>query len=74
MFSLAPGVGQCGLGIGAEPSDSFQLLMDWVENDETPEVMLASGEVGQKNLCLFPRKLTYTGQGEHDDASIWTCT
>ncbi|KAL2686962.1 hypothetical protein Neosp_004509 [[Neocosmospora] mangrovei] len=72
-FFLAPGVDHCGLGIGAEPTDPLQQLMDWVENGTAPEVMPATGEVGQRNLCLFPKKLRYTGDGDHADASSWAC-
>ncbi|KAM5343610.1 hypothetical protein ACJ41O_012147 [Fusarium nematophilum] len=70
---LAPGVDHCSLGIGAEPSEPLQLLMDWVEKGEAPEVMPASGRVGERNLCLYPKKLVYAGEGDLADASSWTC-
>ncbi|KAI2631583.1 feruloyl esterase B [Hypomontagnella submonticulosa] len=73
---LAPGVDHCAAGqsgIGAQPSDPFSLLVNWVENGVAPDVMPAKSKIGKRNLCLFPKELVYTGKGNLTEASSWTC-
>ncbi|KAI0379500.1 feruloyl esterase B [Hypomontagnella monticulosa] len=73
---LAPGVDHCALGvggIGAQPSDPFSQLVNWVENGVAPEVMPAKSGIGERNLCPFPKDLVYTGKGNLTQASSWTC-
>ncbi|KAI1396498.1 feruloyl esterase B [Hypoxylon fuscum] len=71
---LAPGVDHCVGGNGAQPSDPFSLLMNWVENGTAPEMIPAKGDVGARNLCLYPKDLIYSGQGDLAQASSWICT
>ncbi|KAI1374930.1 feruloyl esterase B [Hypoxylon crocopeplum] len=70
---MAPGVQHCGGGIGAQPIDPLSLLVDWVEKDKAPKVMPASGDIGTRNLCLFPKNLIYSGKGDLANASSWIC-
>ncbi|ETS86271.1 hypothetical protein PFICI_00099 [Pestalotiopsis fici W106-1] len=71
---MAPGVGHCGRGYGAIPVDPFDALVAWVENGTVPETLAASGANFTRNLCSYPLSLTYTGDGDIDDAESWTCT
>jgi pimeloyl-ACP methyl ester carboxylesterase len=72
-FFAAPGVRHCRGGQGAVPTRDLQQLVEWVEEGKAPERLEASGVVGDRELCLWPGKLTYTGQGDLADASSWTC-
>lgn len=72
-FFEAPGVRHCRGGQGAVPTRDLQQLVDWVENDNAPETLEASGVVGDRELCLWPGLLTYTGDGDLAEASSWTC-
>lgn len=70
---LAPGVGHCGGGYGAEPIDPFNVLVNWVENGIVPDTLPASGNGLTRNLCLYPKELQYTGSGNISSAESWTC-
>jgi hypothetical protein len=60
---LAPGVGHCGGGTGATPTDPFDVLVAWVENGTVPETSPASGNGITRDLCPFPQELQYSGSG-----------
>ena len=70
---MAPGVGHCGGGTGATPTDPFDALVAWVENGTTPDTLAASGNGITRNLCLYPLELEYSGSGDLSDADSWTC-
>ncbi|KAI0159982.1 feruloyl esterase B [Hypoxylon sp. FL1284] len=71
---LAPGVDHCQFnGTGAQPSDPFSQLIDWVEKGVAPDVMPATGPSGDRNLCPFPKSLIYSGEGDLKKASSWKC-
>ncbi|KAF3016113.1 hypothetical protein E8E14_003281 [Neopestalotiopsis sp. 37M] len=70
---LAPGVGHCGGGYGAEPDDAFGALMAWVENGTVPETLPASGNGLTRDLCSYPGELHYIGTGDINAAESWTC-
>ncbi|KAK9415288.1 putative Carboxylic ester hydrolase [Seiridium unicorne] len=70
---LAPGVGHCGGGYGAEPVDPFDVLISWVEDGTVPDILAASGNGLTRNLCLYPKELQYTGAGNISSAESWTC-
>ena len=74
---LAPGVEHCGGGTGPIPK-SLQALVDWVENEEAPEILEAEttgahGEPVTRDLCAFPGKSKYMGVGDAGRASSWSC-
>ncbi|KAI8931793.1 hypothetical protein NX059_011430 [Plenodomus lindquistii] len=75
---LAPGVGHCGGGIGAQLKRPLEALVDWVENDTPPETLEAEmfdakGELVTKDLCAWPAKSKYMGIGSAKRASSWSC-
>ncbi|HEV2087829.1 MAG TPA: tannase/feruloyl esterase family alpha/beta hydrolase, partial [Cryptosporangiaceae bacterium] len=75
---LAPGVGHCRGGVGPNPVDLFDELVEWVEDGDAPEALTASlvedGEVVRtRPLCTYPDTARYTGKGSTDEAASFLC-
>jgi pimeloyl-ACP methyl ester carboxylesterase len=75
---LAPGVGHCGLGVGAVPKDPLESLLGWVERGEPPETLTSEssnqeGELVTRELCRYPGTPRYLGIGDMNRASSWGC-
>ncbi|KAI0125613.1 feruloyl esterase B [Xylariales sp. AK1849] len=70
---LAPGVGHCGDGDGATPTDPFDLLVSWVENGTAPDTLPASGNGITRDLCLYPQELQFSDSGNISLAENWNC-
>jgi len=75
---MAPGVAHCGGGAGPNVFDLFGALVNWVENDQAPERIIASRVEGgavvrTRPLCPFPAVATYMGSGSTNDASNFAC-
>jgi feruloyl esterase len=74
---LAPGMGHCAGGPGPNTWDKLPALVDWVENGNAPDSILAThssnGEVdNERLLCPFPQQAAYTGPaGGQDDPANW---
>ncbi len=74
---LVPGMGHCGGG--TLTPDSFDLLtplMNWVERGVAPDAVVATrnGEPRlSRPLCSYPRYAFYSGKGNSNDASSFTC-
>jgi feruloyl esterase len=76
---LAPGVGHCRGGAGAQPADPLAALVDWVENGKAPTIL--DGERLDENgvatatrpICPYPTVARWTGQGDPDDGATYTC-
>lgn len=73
----APGVEHCYLGVGPFPGESFQALVRWVEDGESPEVLPArseatDGTVRRRNLCPWPLEALYKG-GDPAMAESFEC-
>ena len=63
---MAPGMGHCGGGNGPNSWDKLLPLVDWVENGNAPEQLIAThssdGEIdNERPLCVAPRQARYTG-------------
>lgn len=76
----APGVGHCGGGVGPQPQNLFGALVDWVENGNAPETILATTTAGtppvvtrSRPLCPYPQTAIYNGSGSTDDAANFHC-
>lgn len=75
-FFEAPGVQHCGGGSGAQPSNMFNYLVDWVEKGIAPNQIpaettpLANGT--SRPLCLYPLVSAYIG-GDPTKASSYRC-
>jgi hypothetical protein len=70
---IAPGVDHCRDGNGALPTRAMQQLIDWVESGLEPETLDARGPAGERDLCIWPNQLVYSGEGNVSEASSWTC-
>jgi hypothetical protein len=76
---MAPGVGHCGGGVGAAPTDAFQAVVDWVEHGKAPKQLSgehtdSSGDVDlTRPVCLYPQVAVYDGHGDTHDASNFSC-
>ena len=72
-FFLAPGVTHCGGGVGPQPQNLFNTMVNWVENGIAPDSILASGGGRTRPLCPFPQTAIYDGVGDPNLASSFKC-
>lgn len=75
---MVPGMFHCRMGYGTDTFDAFTPLMDWVENGKAPDVIQASKIVDRKAvmtrpLCPHPQIAAYSGTGDVNDASNFSC-
>ena len=85
-FYLVPGFTHSGRSEGApyvpvpQPAsgrdEMFTALQNWVEHGQVPETLQLSSGDGSTTLplCVFPKKVTYRGQGSSKAASSYTCS
>ena len=74
---MAPGVNHCGGGAAPQPQNLFQSVVDWVENGQAPDTILAvqnltGGATRSRPLCPYPAVATYVG-GDPNLASSFAC-
>jgi feruloyl esterase len=72
-FFLAPGVAHCGGGVGPQPQNLFNTLVNWAENAVAPDSILSSGGGRTRPLCPFPQTAIYDGVGNPNLASSFSC-
>ncbi|MFC0504984.1 tannase/feruloyl esterase family alpha/beta hydrolase [Micromonospora costi] len=78
-FFFAPGVEHCGGGVGAEPTNAFQAVVDWVEHGKAPsqltgEKVDADGNVVMtRPVCMYPQVASYKGKGDTNTARNFQC-
>jgi hypothetical protein len=73
-FFLAPGVTHCGGGVGPQPLNLFNTMVNWVENGVAPDSILAATTTGRtRPLCPFPQTAIYDGVGDPERASSFKC-
>jgi Tannase and feruloyl esterase len=73
---LVPGMNHCASGPATDRFDLLTPLIDWVENGDAPERIIASGASFPgitRPLCPYPTFARYTGQGSVADASSFAC-
>jgi len=84
---MAPGVGHCGGGAGPSPQNTFNYVVDWVENGVVPDTILAAHTTTVRNpdgtftttidrtrpLCPYPDVAVWTGEGSTDEAANFVC-
>lgn len=79
-FFVAPGVGHCGGGQGAAPTDALDALVRWVERGKAPDQLTGqrtdfAGNVQiSRPVCQYPEIARYKGRGNVDDARNFTCS
>jgi Tannase and feruloyl esterase len=72
-FFLAPGVQHCGGGLGPQPQNLFNTMVNWAENGVAPDSILSSGGGRTRPLCPFPQTAIYDGVGDPNIASSFSC-
>jgi feruloyl esterase len=78
-FFVAPGVGHCGGGLGAAPTDLLGAVVRWVEQGKAPDELAgqrtdtAGTVVLTRPICQYPLMATYKGHGAPTDAKNFTC-
>jgi feruloyl esterase len=71
---IVPGMGHCGGGAGPNSFDTLQALDNWVGNGVAPEGIVATAPNGRTMpLCKFPEEARYSGSGNVNLATSWTC-
>lgn len=76
---VAPGVGHCRGGAGAQPVDPLNALVAWVEQGKAPRTLYAAttdenGTItATRPICRYPFVARWTGQGDATDGSNYQC-
>jgi feruloyl esterase len=81
---MFPGMGHCGGGPGPNTWNVLKTLVDWVENGNAPDFVVATHSTdgvvdNERRICAYPELAVYTGPvgGENDPAnwveSNFTC-
>jgi len=78
-FFVAPGVGHCGGGQGAAPTDALDAVVRWVEQGRAPAHLSgqrtdsAGNVVLTRPVCQYPLVARYKGHGDTMDAKNFIC-
>lgn len=74
---LVPGMGHCGGGAAAlDQFDMIDPIVDWVEKNNAPEKIIATGNAfpnRSRPLCPYPTYAHYTGAGASEQAESFVC-
>lgn len=74
---LAPGMGHCRGGVSTlDNFDMLSPLVEWVESDDAPEQVVATGMSMpgvSRPMCPWPSYPHYEGSGDPDSASNYSC-
>jgi feruloyl esterase len=72
---LAPGVGHCAGGPGADQVDYLAALDSWVTSGTAPETLIATKADSpvKRKLCAFPNVARYSGTGDPNDPASHAC-
>lgn len=75
---MAPGVRHCAAGLGAAPVNPLNQLVQWVENETSPQTLpakgtrLVDGAFLERNSCAYPSISVYQG-GNSSLADSYRC-
>ena len=73
---LVPGMGHCGGGPSLDRFDLLTALVDWVETDQAPTSVTATGATfpgRSRPLCPYPLHAHYKGKGDTEAAESFEC-
>jgi len=75
---MVPGVDHCRGGPGTDQFDLLSAAVAWVEQDQAPDRILASGRTPDggtrtRPLCPYPEVAVHDGTGDSDDAASFAC-
>jgi hypothetical protein len=66
----------CGGGPSTDLYDTLSAMIDWVENGNAPDRIIATGAAfpdRSRPLCPYPAQAYYNGSGDVEDASSFIC-
>jgi len=73
---LIPGMNHCMGGPALDNFDGLTAIENWVEKDEAPEKIMATGKTfpgRSRPLCAYPEIPRYKGSGSSEDAANFVC-
>ena len=73
---LVPGMNHCGTGPATDTYDTLTKLIDWVENGNAPDRIIASGSAfpgRTRPLCPYPAYARYDRTGNPEAAASFVC-
>ena len=76
---IVPGMNHCGGGPSTSQFDAFAALVDWVENRQAPDSIVATAPTGTpwpgrtRPLCPYPEIARYKGSGDIEAAANFKC-
>jgi feruloyl esterase len=74
---LVPGMGHCGGGsLTTDSFDVLTALVDWVERGVAPDAVVATKPTEPRltrPLCAYPKYAHYSGGGDPNDPTSFTC-
>lgn len=72
---MAPGVGHCRGGPGADMPDTITALESWVEQGRAPATLISTRADGTltRPFCPYPKQAHYAGTGDPNQPASWQC-
>jgi len=73
---FVPGMNHCGGGPALDKFDALGAVVQWVEQGEAPNSIVATGRYfpgESRPLCAYPKHAQYKGSGDPKDASSFVC-
>jgi len=72
---LAPGVGHCGGGPGADVLPLLDTIEKWDASNKAPDTVVATKRDGSLTRldCAWPKVAHYDGSGDANDPANWSC-
>ena len=73
---LVPGMTHCGGGPCTDVYDTLSAMIDWVENGNAPDRIIATGAAfpgRSRPLCPYPEQAYYNGSGNPEEESSFIC-
>lgn len=73
---LVPGMAHCGGGPSTDLYDTLSAMINWVENRNAPDRIIATGTAfpgRSRPLCPYPTSAHYSGKGSVEDADSFVC-
>ena len=77
---MVPGMGHCGRGPGPNAWDRLAPLVDWVENGNAPDALVATHSTdgvvdNERPICPYPQRAVFTGPaGGENDSANWVAS
>jgi len=72
---LAPGVGHCAGGPGADVLPLIETIEAWDRTDSAPDFIVGKKRQGPlaRKHCAWPKVAQYKGSGDANDPNSWSC-